>query len=195
MTPEPFILLDDARERGPDEQSARPARLYTAPLEIVIARRADEVEGALTRIGGAPGHWAGMIAYEAGLALEPRLAARLPARTGAAGPLVWFARFAKMREMSGDEAADWIDAACTGPGHLGPLDPQVSVGGYAQGFSVLKAAIDAGDIYQANYTFQIGGSWSGDPLAIYGYLRRDARAGYGAVVWDGAHWHLSVSPE
>jgi len=64
-----------------------------------------------------------------------------------------------------------------------------------KGFEALKAAIGAGDIYQANYTFQTGGSWSGDPLAIYRAIRRDARAGYSAVVWDGAHWHLSVSPE
>jgi len=190
MTPDPFILLDDAREQG-----AGLARLYTAPQEIVVARRADEVEQALARIGAVPGYWAGMIAYEAGLALEPRLAPRLPARTGAAGPLVWFARFAGMREMTGAEAEGWIDQAVSGHGRLGPLDPQISVGGYAQGFDVLKAAIAAGDIYQANFTFQTGGSWVGDPLAIYRDIRRDARAGYGAVVWDGAHWHLSVSPE
>jgi para-aminobenzoate synthetase/4-amino-4-deoxychorismate lyase len=190
MIPDPFLLLDDAREQG-----AGPARLYTVPHEIVVARRPDEVEQALARIGAVPGHWAGMIAYEAGLALEPRLASRLPARTGAAGPLVWFARFGAMRAMSGEEAERWIDGAITAPGRLGPLDPQVSVGGYAQGFDTLKAAIAAGDIYQANYTFQVGGSWVGDPLAIYRDLRRDARAGYGAVLWDGAHWHLSVSPE
>ena len=190
MNPDPFILLDDARQQG-----AGPARLYTAPQEIAVARRPEEVECALARIGSAPGHWAGLIAYEAGLALEPRLAARLPARTGAAGPLVWFARFDAMREMTGEEAERWLDGAITGTGRLGPLDPHVSIGGYAQGFEALKAAIGAGDIYQANYTFQTGGSWSGDPLAIYRAIRRDARAGYSAVVWDGAHWHLSVSPE
>lgn len=190
MTADPFILLDDAREEG-----AGPARLYTAPGEIVVARRPDEVEAALARIGAAPGHWAGLIAYEAGLALEPRLAARLPARTGAAGPLVWFARFAEMRELTESEAQDWLDAAVAGRGRLGPLDPQVSPGGYGIGFECLKSAISAGDIYQANYTFELGGSWSGDPLAIYRALRADARSGYGAVIWDGAHWHLSVSPE
>lgn len=190
MTPDPFILLDDAREEG-----AGPARLYTGPAEIVAARRAEEVDAALARIGSTPGHWAGMIAYEAGLALEPRLAERLPARVGAAGPLVWFARFAEMREMTEEEAEAWLAAAVAGRGRLGPLDPQVSPGGYAAGFDRLKSAICAGDIYQANYTFELGGSWEGDPLAIYRALRGDARSGYGAVIWDGAHWHLSVSPE
>jgi para-aminobenzoate synthetase/4-amino-4-deoxychorismate lyase len=190
MNADPFILLDDARVEG-----AAPARLYTAPVEIIVARQPGEVAAALGRIGSAPGHWAGMIAYEAGLALEPRLAPRLPARTGAAGPLVWFARFAQMREMSGAAADAWLNNAIAGAGRLGPLDPQVSPGGYGKGFDQLKAAIAAGDIYQANYTFELGGSWTGDPLAIYRALRADARSGYGAVIWDGAHWHLSVSPE
>ena len=190
MTQAPFILLDDAREEG-----AGPARLYTAPEEIVVAQGPDEVEAALARIGAAPGHWAGMIAYEAGLALEPRLASLLSGRTGAAGPLVWFARFAEMRELSEAQAQGWLGAAMEGRGRLGPLDPQVSPGGYAKGFDRLKSAIAAGDIYQANYTFELGGSWAGDPLAIYRALREDARSGYGAVIWDGAHWHLSVSPE
>ena len=171
MILDPFILLDDAREQG-----AGPARLYTAPKEIVVARRADEVEQALACIGAAPGHWAGVIAYEAGLALEPRLASRLPMRTGAAGPLVWFARFGEMQEMTGEDAERWIDDAVSGSGRLGPLDPQVSVGSYAQGFDRLKAAIAAGDIYQANYTFQVGGSWTGDPLAISGAMPARAMA-------------------
>ncbi len=200
MTQAPFILLDDARAVGADSVSSGSvssgkARLYTVPEEIVVARRPDEVEPALARIGSAPGHWAGMIAYEAGLALEPRLAPRLPARTGAAGPLVWFARFAEMHEMNEAEAESWLAEATSGAGRLGPLDPQVSPGGYAQGFDRLDAAISAGDIYQANYTFELSGSWAGDPLAIYRALRGDARSGYGAVLWDGAHWHLSVSPE
>ncbi len=194
MTRTPFILLDDARTSG-----AGPARLYEEPCELVVARRPQDVAGALDRIGAQPGHWAGMIAYEAGLALEPKLAARLPARTGAAGPLVWFARFETMTLLAPDAAAAWLDAeiaARAAPAaRLGPLDPQVSIGGYARAFVAMQAAIRAGDIYQANLTFPLGGSWAGDPLAIYRALRGDARAGYGGVIWDGAHWHLSVSPE
>ncbi|OYW16671.1 MAG: aminodeoxychorismate synthase, component I [Novosphingobium sp. 12-64-8] len=186
----PFILLDDARSEG-----AAPARLYEDAAEIVVARRPEEVETALSRIGAEPGWWAGSIAYEAGLALEPRLAARAASRTGAAGPLVWFARFDRMHEMLSGEVAGWLDGKIEGSGRLGPLDPQVSLGGYAAAFAALREAIGAGDIYQANLTFQLAGTWSGDPLAIYAALRRDSRAGYGGVIWDGSHWHLSVSPE
>ena len=56
MTQAPFILLDDARAVGAGAVSSGAvssgrARLYTVPEEIVVARRPDEVEPALARIG------------------------------------------------------------------------------------------------------------------------------------------------
>ncbi len=190
MTRPPFLLLDDARDQG-----AGPSRLYADPVEVIVARRPEDVQPALARIGTAPGHWAGVIAYEAGLALEPRLMPRAAAHSGAAGPLVWFARFATMIEMTGDAVDTWLAEQATGPGVLGPLTPRLSTGGYARAFAGVLDAIRAGDIYQVNLTFPLGGSWRGDPLAMYRALRRDARAGYGAVLWDGSHWTLSASPE
>lgn len=186
----PFILLDDARSEG-----ASDARLYEQPLEIVIARRPDEVEAALDRIGATPGDWAGYLAYEAGLALEPRLAPLAASRTGAAGPLVWFARFGKVTRMPSAQVERWLADEAKGPGRLGPMGAALSAGGYAWAFDRVQQAIRAGDIYQANLTFPLSGTWDGDPLAIYADVRRDARAGYGGVIWDGAHWHLSFSPE
>ncbi|WP_353229870.1 aminodeoxychorismate synthase component I [Novosphingobium sp.] len=190
MTRAPFLLLDDARADG-----AAPARLYRDPVEIVVARHAAEVVPALARIGATPGRWAGMIAYEAGLALEPRLAPRATRRTGAAGPLVWFARFADVTELAGADVDAWLDDHSAGPGVLGPLVPLLSTGGYARAFAQVQDAIGAGDTYQVNLTFPLGGTWRGDPLAIYRALRNDARGGYGAVLWDGSHWTLSASPE
>ncbi len=190
MTRAPFILLDDARSEG-----ASDARLYEQALEIVIARRPDEVAAALEQIAATPGNWAGYLAYEAGLALEPRLAPLGAERTGAAGPLVWFARFAKVTRMPGAEVGRWLAREATGPGRLGPMGAALSAGGYAHAFGLVQDAIRAGDIYQANLTFPLTGTWDGDPLAIYADVRRDAQAGYGGVIWDGAHWHLSFSPE
>jgi para-aminobenzoate synthetase/4-amino-4-deoxychorismate lyase len=190
MTRPPFLLLDDARHAG-----AAPSRLYCDPAEIVVARQPHEVLPALARIGTAPGRWAGIIGYEAGLALEPRLAPLAARRWGAAGPLVWFARFAQCRVMTGQEVDAWLARESGGPGALGPLVPQLSAGGYARAFAGVHDAIAAGDIYQVNLTFPLAGSWCGDPLAIHRALRRDSAAGYGAVLWDGSHWTLSASPE
>ena len=189
----PFILLDDARPDG-----ASPARLYEGPREVVVARSVDEVLPALARIAGLRGeglHLAGYLAYEAGLALEPKLAALTPPRTGAVGPLVWFGAFESYREMAASDVPTWLAERATGTAQVGPLDPQLSAGGYAEAFAALLEAIAAGDIYQANLTFALAGSYRGDPLALYAATRPAAGAGYGGVVFDGTHWLLSFSPE
>ena len=190
----PFLLLDDARPDG-----ANPARLYQAPREVVVARRVEEVLPALERIEAlrrAGAELAGYFAYEAGLALEPRLASLAPQRSGGAGPLVWFGAFDSYRELAPDEVPAWLaEQAGPGPASVGPLDPALSPGGYAKAFAALQDAIAAGDIYQANLTFPLAGSYRGDPLALYAAARPAAGAGYGGVLFDGSHWLLSFSPE
>ncbi len=191
---EPFVLLDDARSNG-----ASDARLYRSPREIFAARRPDEVcdaleraDAALTRGGGM---LAGYIAYEAGLALEPRLAPLAGSRWGAHGPLVWLGHFESCEIIPAGEVAAWLAEQASGPCGIGPLEPQLSPGGYGRAFARLQDAIHAGDIYQANLTFPLAGSWHGDPLALYAALRPTAAAGYGGVIFDGSHWLLSFSPE
>ena len=191
--PEPFILLDDAR---PADASA--ARLYRAPLEVVVARQVAEVAPALERIDALRRQGyelAGFLAYEAGLALEPRLAPLAPARNGATGPLVWFGAFSGHEVIPATDVPAWLSRHGTGAATIGPLEPQLSLGGYARAFAHLQDAIAAGDIYQANLTFPLAGAFRGDPLALYAALRPAAGAGYGGVLFDGAHWLLSFSPE
>lgn len=194
MMSAPFVLLDDAR---PDGASA--ARLYEAPADVVVARRPGEVGPALERLEALRRdgrHLAGYFAYEAGLALEPRLAALAAARSGADGPLLWFGAFEDYRTIAATNVPAWLAASGgDGPARVGPLDPQLSPGGYARAFDALEEAIAAGDIYQANLTFPLAGSYHGDPLALYAAMRPAAGAGYGGIVFDGAHWLLSFSPE
>ena len=190
--PAPFVLLDDAR---PDGASA--ARLYREPREIVVARRPEEVAGALARIDAlqAEGHdLAGYIAYEAGLALEAKLGGLL--RSGANGPLLWFGAFEGYQTIPPSEVSQWLTGNAAGStAGIGPLAPCVSTGAYTAAFTRLHDAILAGDIYQANLTIPLAGSWHGDPLALYAALRPAACAGYGGIVHDGSHWLLSCSPE
>ena len=195
--PSPFILLDDARADG-----ASPARLYQNPREVVVARCVDDVLPALERIAALRSegaHLAGYLAYEAGLALEPRLAGLAGPRSGAAGPLVWFGAFDSYRELAPAEVTGWLaeqaNGSAAGLAQIGPLDPALSAGGYAQDFAALQERIAAGDIYQANLTFALAGAYRGDPLALYAAARPAAGAGYGGVLFDGSHWLLSFSPE
>ena len=189
----PFILLDDARTSG-----AADALLFEKPREVFVARRPDEVEDILTQADAARrdgGELAGYIAYEAGLALEPKLAGLAEARSGGAGPLVWLGLFDAPIRIPATDVPAWLTSHAKGDGSVGPLEPQLSPGGYAEAFETLQQAIRAGDIYQANLTFPLAGNFTGDPLGLYAALRPAAQAGYGGVVFDGSHWLLSLSPE
>lgn len=192
---QPFVLLDDARENG-----ASDAQLLERPRRIFAARHPDEVDSVLEAADRAQrasgGTLAGYLAYEAGLAIESRLAPLGPGRSGAAGPLVWLGLFDECRHLPAAAVPAWLaERAGDGPAVLGPLDPQVSIADYLAAFGRLQDAIRAGDIYQANLTLPLVGPARGDPMAIYAAIRPAARAGYGGVVFDGSHWLLSFSPE
>ncbi|MBX7481834.1 aminodeoxychorismate synthase component I [Qipengyuania qiaonensis] len=189
----PFVLLDDARERG-----AADALLFENPREVFVAHRPDQVEDALAAAETARkagGELAGYIAYEAGLALEAKLRPLADTRSGGAGPLVWLGLFDPPERIAAADMPGWLTERVQGPGSVGPLDPQISPGGYELAFATLQEAIRAGDIYQANLTFPLAGSFTGDPLGLYAALRPAAQAGYGGVIFDGSHWLLSLSPE
>ncbi|WP_205214896.1 aminodeoxychorismate synthase component I [Altererythrobacter sp. ZODW24] len=192
---EPFVLLDDARANGGAD-----AQLFRSPTQVFVAYRADDVAQVLADADGAraeTGHTlAGYIAYEAGLALEAKLAPLADARTGANGPLVWLGLFEAPEKIAADEVPNWLAAHGDGrPAQVGPLQPDLSTGSYDHAFAKMQEAIRAGDIYQANLTFPLGGSYRGDPLDLYAAIRPHAAAGYGGIIFDGSHWLLSLSPE
>ncbi len=186
----PFVLMDDARMEG-----RRPLMLYRNPVEQIVARTLAEVRPALDRLreGQARGlHAAGYLAYEAGLALEPKLA-KIDARLGVEdAPLLWFGLFEKGEEL--DDAA--LDALLGhGDATLTPPEPVVSQHEYEAAFARVHEHIVAGDIYQANFTFPSRVHVGENPLASYRMIRPRAAAGHGALVFTGTHWLLSFSPE
>ena len=193
-TADPFILLDDARPAH-----GGGARLFEQPVEVFRALRPGEVEPTLAAAQSAQaargGTLAGYLAYEAGLALEPKLHPLADARTGAAGPLVWLGLFDTEQRIAADAVGDWLAQRAPGPATLGPLDPAISLGTWQARFAELQQAIAAGDIYQANLTMPLTGAYRGDPLALYAALRKAANAGHGGVIWDGSHALVSLSPE
>ncbi len=179
----PFVLLDDARPGAP------PARLYADPVEIVTTRKPGDLRAALDALrvatrGGL--HAAGYVAYAAGAALEDTLISGEPADA----PLLWFGLF---RGWQAIDAHAWLpDAAGAWAG--APV-PDISRSQYGAALARVKALIEAGDIYQANLTFQATVAIAGHPLALYAGLRARSASGYGAVVATGSTWMLSLSPE
>ena len=178
MVPAPFVLLDDARPGGT-------ARLYARPVRVLVARTPDEVRDVLDTVRGSGLHAAGFLAYEAAAAFEPSLPAPPPA-----GPLAWFGLF---------EGWEAVEAAALLPdpagAHVGAPRPLIGRDAYDRRFAAVQALIAAGDLYQANLTFQAAVPIEGDPLAAYAALRARAAAGWGAVVNTGDALILSFSPE
>jgi para-aminobenzoate synthetase/4-amino-4-deoxychorismate lyase len=131
----------------------------------------------------AGGLWAaGLVAYEAGPALDPALRAR-PA---GAGPLAWFGVY--------DRPAAELPVAAGGAA-LGPLSPDVERAGYLAAVERIRARIARGDVYQVNHTLRLRGPFSGDPLALYRRLRATQGGGLGALVHLGDRAVVSASPE
>ncbi|VAV89097.1 Para-aminobenzoate synthase, aminase component / Aminodeoxychorismate lyase [hydrothermal vent metagenome] len=185
----PFVLLDDARETG-----AAPARVYRNPVEIVKAEMLDELESTLDIISKAKArglHAAGYISYEAGLALEGRLAGRLPVDRTC--PLLWFGLFQDYAELESSALMEQLPDPQGA--YLGKLTPQINREEYDAAFDQVKEYINAGDIYQANLTFRATAQYGGHPLALYTAVRDRAKAGYGGALFDGQNWILSFSPE
>ncbi len=187
----PFVLLDDARSEG-----AASARLYRAPRAIVEARTLAEVPEALERVRAAEGHVAGFIGYEAGFALEARLAQRVtPAQSGVTPPIphLWFGVFGTFEEIQPADVPSLLPDPAGG--WTGAPQPRLSRQTYRDALAQVKELITAGDIYQANLTLRADVHTAGHPLALYAGLRGRAKAGYGGVVWTGQDWLLSLSPE
>lgn len=184
----PFLLFDDARE-----EPAAPARLYENPVEIVETRNPEEVRACLVRLRQAAArglHAAGFLSYEAGHSLEAKLAPLRAAPPIAAPPLLWFGLFEGFADVAVEDMLPDPASAFTGTPR-----PLIERGAHEAALGRVKAHIEAGDVYQANLTFAAEVRTSGSPLAVYASVRERARAGHGAIMFTGAHWLLSFSPE
>jgi len=180
----PFVLLDDARAGGS-------ARLFTGLASEIVATTAADVAPAFDLLRG-DGTYAGFIGFEAGYALEPRLAAL--ARPGGDGlPLLWFGCFTRSEAV--DAAALLDDAATGGAVRIGPVVPTIDAATYGARVADILALIAAGEIYQANLTFAADVAVGGHPIALYRRLRAAAAAPYCALIHTGRAWIVSLSPE
>ncbi|MDP3961440.1 MAG: aminodeoxychorismate synthase component I [Pseudorhodobacter sp.] len=166
-----MILCESGPEGGP--------ALFAGALEHVVADDASAVAPALARLDQlrAQGLWiAGYAAYEAGLALEPRLAGLMPKRRD--GPLLAFGAYA----VPQDAGAVLAQAAAeAGAVRLAPPHPLISRADYGAAFARVADYIAAGDCYQINLTFPLESRLeAGTPLGLYAALRARQAVGFGA---------------
>ena len=164
-------------EHGPGGEPA----LFDRPDRVIVARRPVEVGQALARAEAAraAGAWlAGYVAYEAGYALEPKLAALMP--RGRPGPLVVLGVFdgpRTARPLLEQAAHEGRATRMTAP------EPLVGRRAYGNAARKIFDYIAAGDCYQVNLTFPMRARLeAGTPLGLYGAFRRTGAVGHGAYV-------------
>jgi para-aminobenzoate synthetase/4-amino-4-deoxychorismate lyase len=109
--------------------------------------------------------------------------------------------FRELRHLSRDEADAWLatqEAATPGLPTAGllPLQPSIDRAGFEAAIERIHAAIRAGESYQINFTYRLGGQAYGGPLHLYRRLRERQSVPYGAFIQlpDGG-CVLSCSPE
>jgi para-aminobenzoate synthetase/4-amino-4-deoxychorismate lyase len=130
-------------------------------------------------------HVAGFVAFEAAPAFDRALTTRDPE-----GPLVCFGVF------DGPAPVDPLKTPSTDAGPLAADWTADDPAAYPRAVEAVRAAIAAGDVYQANYTFRLRSLVDPDALEeAYRWLAATHRATYAAYV-DGGDWCvLSLSPE
>jgi para-aminobenzoate synthetase/4-amino-4-deoxychorismate lyase len=168
-----------------DFDGVLPAPLaFSEAREVIRAESLADVAPALAAVeaAAAAGRWAaGLVAYEAGPALDPALRARGRGPL----PLVWFGVYdgpgARPEPRAGAE--------------LGPLVADVDRAAHARAIARIRERIARGDVYQVNHTFRLRGRFEGDPLALYLRLRAAQGGGLGALVHLGERAVVSASPE
>ncbi len=204
----PFVLLDDSRSAGGAGQSL----LFHSPERIICARAVSEVSAALAEIDAAVAaglYVAGWTAYECAGAFEPRLRAVKSVQAGqsnfAGEPLIWMMATKHRVDLQPAHAQKWlqemtneIEGAKQGPIRHGAIKlskPSVSLAAYRRVAAKIKSYIDAGDIYQANYTFRYECVLEGSAVQAYLNLRQRQPVEYGAFINTGNETIMSFSPE
>ncbi len=168
-----MILL----EHGPAD---RPV-LFEAPRRVIAAWSPRDVLPALQKAEAAraKGAWlAGYVGYEAGYALEPKLAHLMPRKRP--GPLVALGVYDGPSEAGpalARAADEGRQTAMTAP------EPMVSRRAYGSAARKVFDWIASGDCYQVNLTFPMAARLeTGTPLGLYGAFRRTGAVGHGAYV-------------
>ncbi len=159
-------------ENGPEGRAAG----FLAPRALVVARQPEEVVPALAALDAAraDGAWvAGVIGYEAGYALEPRLLPLLP--EGRRGPLLAFGLY------DGPVAPPPLPD--TSGLSLAQPEPVIARADYDRAFARVADYIAAGDCYQVNLTFPMAARLSGGgAFALYARLQARGAVRHGGLV-------------
>ncbi len=165
-------------------------RFYRQPSEVLVPTDADSLRYVLRRISdhvNAGGETAGILRYEAGYALEPRLRSLLKKKSG---PLAWFGLYRNSVRCQGTALPDGNATRL--------LDHyQIEIGWrkYRDRVARIRRLIRAGEVYQINFTTRVRMRTQRAAWEMFCALFRRHPVPHAAFVNTGSEQIVSLSPE
>ncbi|MDE3108750.1 MAG: aminodeoxychorismate synthase component I [Acidobacteriota bacterium] len=165
-------------------------RAYTGPRKILVANNAESLQETLRAVEEhrqSGGEAAGFLAYEAGYALEPRLRHLLrPSHA----PLAWFGLYDRCRSLSALSGSESDDRPLIRNSKLAITRQK-----YFQKLDAIRHYIEAGDVYQINFTTRVHFQSKLEAFDLFSALFHRHPAPYAAFVNTGDAQIVSLSPE
>lgn len=192
MKRECYALLDDAHGAG--------SRLYTQHAATLSCTDLDGWQALLDALQQAlqRGQYGVLLcAYELG----PHLLRMAP--RSSPGALAQVLLFERCEHLTPAAVNQWLAARSTletieaaEAAGIAALEADVTPAAFNAALATIRAYLEAGDVYQVNYTYRLRFDAFGAPLALYARLRARQSVPYGALVElaDGSAV-LSLSPE
>lgn len=191
---EDFVLLETTRITDEDHCSL----LFTRPAAHLTLSATDNTQNFLNQAQNFlnQGYYlAGWLSYEFGYLLEPTLAhlikhdETLLADLGVYQKMEIFDHTSAPYQRKNRTKSAPLDYS------LDNLHVNLKEEEYLQAIAAIKKYIAAGDTYQVNYTLKLFFDFSGSPIDIYRFLRRNQSVCYGAYIQHQDKHIMSFSPE
>jgi para-aminobenzoate synthetase/4-amino-4-deoxychorismate lyase len=190
-TPDPAVLSQLAQQAGFVllRDGGKKWRIYREPKQVLTATDLQSLKSVFARVEQhiqQGGEAAGVLSYELAYLLEPRLFGLCRARSS---PLCWFGLF---------DSAEICDISFPEQSSEGLLDRSeisLSRDDYRASVGTIRQLIEAGEVYQINFTTRLYFTVKRNAWETFKTLFRQNSAPYAAFLNTGAGQVVSLSPE
>lgn len=189
------VFLKTARPNAENRQSL----FFTDAVQILSTDCLDEIPAIFQSIDKAlqSGYFvAGFLSYEAGYHFEPTAIRSTHSFIGCDVPLAWFGIYREPLTWNEFENSPSEPQLYNGDfAEPGEVSVSVSQTEYCERIQQIRRYIEAGDLYQANYTVMVRQSWNGGAGMLFDKMMESQPVCYGALINTGVAYILSASPE